>query len=182
VASRESAPLAHVLVRGRAEDREFRRAGGGDPKIRDVEFRAHGSAIRRELDSSIAAAEQARVGLDSSLQELRALGVVIVLEGADAAYPLKIESFERFSQHTKRARQPLWLLLSVMPASEEHPERATVWVSDEYRTRFLKLFEDYLQKSTPERPSKEPRARLEYRPHTSCGARRPVAVRWGTSR
>jgi hypothetical protein len=149
VASREGAPLAHLLVRGRAEDRELRRSGGGDPKIRDVEFRAHGRALRRELESSIKAAEETRLGLDSSLQELRALGVVIVLEGADAAYPLKVESFERFSRHTKRAKQPLWLLLSVVPATDDAPERATVWVSDEYRTRFLRLFEDYLQKSTP---------------------------------
>ncbi|WP_246281545.1 S8 family peptidase [Fodinicola acaciae] len=29
------------------------------------------------------------------------------------------------------------------------PERATVWVSDEYRAKFLQLFEDYLGKQTP---------------------------------
>ncbi len=30
-----------------------------------------------------------------------------------------------------------------------HPERATVWVSDEYRAKFLRLFEDYLAKEWP---------------------------------
>jgi hypothetical protein len=122
--------------------------GRGDPKIRDVEFRAHGSALRRELDTSITTAVQGRPGADSSLQELQALGVVIVLEGADAAYPLKIDSLEQRTRHTTQPKQPLWLLLSVIPGTDEQAERATVWVSDEYRSRFLKLFEDYLQQTT----------------------------------
>ena len=41
---------------------------------------------------------------------------------------------------------PKWLLLSVSPAADDAPERALVWVSDQYRAAFLKLFEDYLTK------------------------------------
>jgi Subtilase family len=149
VASRDTAPLAHVLVRDRAEDREFRRIGGGDPKIRDVESRAHGQALRQELSGGIKAAESRRGVLPPTLEELQAIGVVIVLEGADPAYPLKLDSLERISAHTKQPKRPLWLLLSVTPATEDHPERAMVWVSDEYRARFLKLFENYLKKTTP---------------------------------
>lgn len=145
----DTAPLAHVLVRDRAEDREFRRRGGGDPQIRDVQARAHGQALRGELERSVEMAEARRDDLPSSLEELRAVGVVIVLEGADAAYPLKLESLQRMSAHTKQPKRPLWLLLSVRPATEDATEAAMVWVSDEYRARFLRLFEDYLQKTTP---------------------------------
>ncbi len=42
----------------------------------------------------------------------------------------------------------MWLLLSVHPATLEKPERAAVWVADEYRTKFLQLFEEYLAKNT----------------------------------
>jgi hypothetical protein len=142
-------PLAHVWVRERAESVDFHRTGGGDPKIRDVERRAHGGARKQELEESIQSAEQLRDELPLTLEELRALGVIVVLEGATAAYPLKLDSLERVSRHTTQPKRPLWLLLSVTPATDEMPERAMVWVSDEYRARFLKLFEDYLQRTTP---------------------------------
>jgi hypothetical protein len=141
--------LGHVLVRGRAEDRAFRRIGGGDPKIRDVESRTHGRARRDELHRGVTAAEGRRDEIDPTLDELRAIGVVIVLEGADAAFPLRIESLDRMSRHRKQPKRAAWLLLSVTPATEQTPERAMVWVSDEYRASFLKLFEDYLTKRTP---------------------------------
>jgi hypothetical protein len=141
--------LGHVLVRGRVEDRAFRRIGGGDPKIRDVESRTHGRARRDELERGVAAADARRNELDPTLDELRAIGVIIVLEGADAAYPLRIESLDRLSRHRRQPKRPAWLLLSVTPATDQTPERAMVWVSDEYRASFLRLFEDYLTKRTP---------------------------------
>jgi hypothetical protein len=142
-------PLPHFLVHDRAEDREFHRQGGGDHRIRDVEARAHGQALRRELQSTVESAVAHRAEVPLSREELRALGVVIVLQGADAAYPLKLESLEHMSAHRKSPKRPLWLLLSVTPATEDETERAVVWVSDEYRERFLRLFEDYLDKTTP---------------------------------
>lgn len=130
------------------EQRDFTRPGRGDPKIRDVERRAHGTARKTELDAAIEAIDAEReANHESLLDELRAIGVTIVLEGADADFPLKLESLESWSRHTTQPKRPRWLLLSVMPAADERPERATVWVSDAYRGTFLKLFEDYLEKT-----------------------------------
>ena len=38
--------------------------------------------------------------------------------------------------------------MSVQPATDTQPETAVVWVSDEHRSKFLKLFQDYLDKTT----------------------------------
>ena len=139
-------PLAHLWVRDRAVDRLFTRAGGGgDPKIRDVEHRAHGRALRRELDAAIA--EQP--AQPTITDELKSRGVVLVLEGTDASFPLKIESLESFTRHRKTPRLPRWLLLSVTPATDGAPERAMVWISDDYRAQFLKLFEEYVGRTSP---------------------------------
>jgi hypothetical protein len=100
-----------------------------------------------------------------SLEELRAVGVVIVIEGDPSLtddnegprYPLRLDSLESWSNHRITARLPKWLLLSVQPATHDNPERALVWVSDGYRSAFLKLFEEYLTKVTPlGRPQNQP--------------------------
>lgn len=141
----------HLLVRGHVESRDFTPAGGGgDPKIRDVEFRAHGKAMRAELTASLTEADKQREERQLGEDELRALGSVLVLEAAESAFPLKLESLDRISTHrTVEERRPRWTLLSVMPADEERVERAQVWVSDEYRESFLHIFEDYLAKKSP---------------------------------
>lgn len=142
--------LSHLLVENRSTDEEFRRRGGGDPKIRPVESRAgHGRDRFDETRTALDAADQARVELLTE-EELRALGTVVTLEGTNAEYPLAIERLERLSAHRKTPRRPKWLLLSVLPAQPDLglPERAMVWVSDEYRPQFLKLFEDYLDHSS----------------------------------
>jgi hypothetical protein len=93
--------LPHLWVTERSSDRSFHRTGGGDPRVREVERRAHGRARRQELDDAIEQQLQRRGEIDESvLEELRAIGVVIVLEGADPACPLKIDSLERMSTHT----------------------------------------------------------------------------------
>lgn len=142
--------LSHLLVENRSTDEEFRRRGGGDPKIRSVESRSgHGGGRLAETRTALDAADQARAELLTE-EELRALGTVITLEGANAEYPLAIERLERMSTHRKTPKRPQWLLLAVLPAQPDLdlPERAMVWVSDGYRTQFLKLFEDYLERST----------------------------------
>jgi hypothetical protein len=142
------ADLPHLWVRDRAEDRAFTRAGGGgDPKIRPVEHRAHGNTLVRQADAALADhdARRAQPTLD---EELRSTGAIIVLEGADAAFPLRIESLERFTRHRKTPKQPQWLLLSVAKSGEHTPEQATIWVSDAYRARFLALFEEYLTRTS----------------------------------
>jgi len=72
----------------------------------------------------------------------------LVLQAAEDAFPLKVDSLERMSQHRKTPKRPQWLLLSVLPATDSSGETATVWVSDEYRATFLKLFEDFLERDT----------------------------------
>ena len=103
-----------------------------------------------ELDTAIDDQLTRRDELDDELlEELRALGVIVVLEGADASFPLRLDSLERMSTHrSPEARRPWWRLLSVTPAHGDIPERAMVWISDEYRARFLRLFEDYLERDT----------------------------------
>lgn len=138
--------LDHLYIVERAADRNFSRGGHGNPKVRPVEYRTHGLLIRGQLQKAFADVDEERRQVSVTDEELQALGTVIVLEGADAAYPLKVESLDRLSNHSKAPKRPMWLLLSVHPAAEDKPERATVWVADAYRAKFLQLFEDYLTK------------------------------------
>lgn len=147
MADREG-PLPHLQVVGAAHDEAFRRRGGGDKKVRDVEHRAHGVAVTRQLERALEDVGAKRVEVSTDLDELQAVGSVIVLEGADAAYPLKLESLERRSRHRTQPKVDMWRLLSVTPARDGEPEKATVWVSDRYRRQFLRLFEDYRDKTT----------------------------------
>lgn len=142
--------LSHLLVENRSTDEEFRRRGGGNARARPIEDRAgHGQGRFGELESAFASGDQAREELTEA--ELRALGTVITLEGEDPAYPLKLDTLQQLTTHRRPERKrPKWLLLSVQPANPQagNPERATVWVSDEYRSKFLQLFEDYLAKES----------------------------------
>lgn len=139
---------AHLLVRDRAHTEAFRRSGGGDKKIRDVERRAHGTARRRELTDAWGELDTDRADADLTDDELRALGVIIVLEGDDARFPLRLDSLQSLSGHRTTPKRPKWLLLSVHAPTADEPERAVVWVSDAYRQSFLNLFESYLEKDT----------------------------------
>jgi hypothetical protein len=123
-----------------------------------VERRAHGAKLRGDLASSVhqAEAERAAVADELTLEELKALGVILVLDAADSSFPLKLDPLERMSTHRAIARRPKWLLLAVNPATGDRPESAVVWISDEYRTAFLKIFEDFLERDTP---TGEPRNR-----------------------
>ena len=47
------------------------------------------------------------------------------------------------SRH-RDAPRPKWILLNVNSATDRSPERAQVWISDEYRAGFLRLFERFL--------------------------------------
>lgn len=141
----------HIFVRDHVVGQDFRPAGGGgDPKIRDVEFRAQGQALRDQLGSTYSDVERLRGEQELGEDELRALGSVVVLEAAEAAFPLKLESLERKTNHRKTPPRPKWLLLSVMPSTgDESPEKAMVWIADEYRQSFMNIFENYLEKTSP---------------------------------
>lgn len=89
-----------------------------------------------------------------AVEELRAHGVFITLEGGDSRYPLEIDSLQKSTQHRNDPR-PKWLLVSVHPTTDDLPERAVVWVADDFRADFLQIFQDYLDKrsvrASPER-------------------------------
>lgn len=138
--------LDHLYIVERAANEEFSRGGQGNAKVRSVEHRAHGLLMRGQLQKAFSDVDEERRQVSVTAEELQALGTVIVLEGADATYPLKVESLDRLSNHRKSPKRPMWLLLSVHPATDDEPERATVWVADAYRAKFLQLFEDYLTK------------------------------------
>lgn len=140
--------LTHLYVLDRVRNESFSRGGQGNPKIRPVEYRAHGLAIKGQLQDTFAEIDDERGSTDLSAEELKALGSIITLEGEDASYPLKIESLQTFSRHRTTPKVPQWLLLSVQPATENRSERAVVWVADTYRPQFLKIFEDYLEKKS----------------------------------
>lgn len=136
--------LTHILVLDHIEDQEFTRGGHGNQKVRDVERRAHGEAMQRELASAVENQERAR--RQTSLEELEALGVILTIEASEG-FSLKLDSLEQLSTHQAGPR-PKWLLLSVSAETDTSPERALVWVSDEYRAAFLRLFDDYLIKDS----------------------------------
>ncbi|KXF56619.1 subtilisin family serine protease [Rhodococcus sp. SC4] len=138
--------LDHLYVVEHAADEGFHRGGQGNSKIRPVEHRAHGLALRGELNQAFSDIDNERRTVSVSEEELRALGSVIVLEGANAAYPLELDRLSQLTRHRKTPKRPKWLLLSVHQATDSEPERATVWVSDAHRPQFIKLFEDYLTK------------------------------------
>lgn len=141
--------FAHLIVLDRVRSEEFSRGGQGNPKIRKVEYRAHGAAMKGQLEGTFSEIDTAREARSLSVDELRALGSIIALEGEQAAYPLKIESLQRVSPGGKtKPKTPQWLLLSVQPRTDTSPERALVWVADAFRSQFLKIFEDYLEKKT----------------------------------
>lgn len=140
--------LTHLLVIDRSENADFSRRGQGNQRIRPVERRAHGTQIRDGANQAFEHADEGRDSLPPLLDELRALGTFITLEGTDATYPLKVDSLQQSTNHRNTPRIPKWLLLSVQPATDSRPETAVVWVSDNYRAAFLKLFEDYLTESS----------------------------------
>lgn len=138
--------LAHLLVRDRADTRDFSRSGRGDPKVRPVEARTHGPAIRGELDAALGEIDETRQTVELDEEELRALGSIVVLEGEDPAFPLRLDSLEQFSRHTRKPKVPRWIVLSVLPAADADAdrERAQVWIADAYRGAFLAQFEKYI--------------------------------------
>lgn len=147
--------LDHLYVIDSAELKDFLRQGRGNPRLRSVEHRSHGSRLLGELSGALATSLAARERSYEIEDELRALGTIIVLEAGEAAFPLDLDRLNRLTRHRNTPKLPEWLLLSVRPASASIGEQATVWVSDQYRSRFLKLFEDYLHRfSTRASPDK----------------------------
>lgn len=142
--------LDHLYIQGYVETADFHRQGGGPGKPpRAVDRHSHGSGLKRSIEDVFESVDEQIVAAIPTDEELRATGTFIVLEGEGAAHPLKIDSLNSYTGG--RTRKPKWLLLSVRGGEGEEPETAIVWVSDLYRSHFLKLFEDYLdeEKKSP---------------------------------
>lgn len=137
-----SSGLPHLLVLGRVDDKPRRGRGGGRPRIRPVERRAHGQALLDETGEAFERGDEQRESF--ARDELEALGTFVTLVGDQATYPLKLGSLEQRTSHRTSPKLPMWLLMSVHPATTDAPERAIVWVADAYRAKFLQLFQDYL--------------------------------------
>lgn len=134
----------HLLVADRSEARDFHRQGRGDTKIRDVERRNHGTRLAGEAAQALVAQDTLRAAIAA---EFASVGVVITIDGA-RGFKLALDSLEQRSNH-HAGPHPKWLLLGVTPETDTALERATVWVSDEYRDAFLRLFSDYLEREAP---------------------------------
>ncbi len=152
--------LDHIFVTGSAGDQALSRKGSGDPKIRPIEDRAaHGAALVQGLTNAVEEFKRDRSAPE--LEELRSLGVFVAIRAASPAFPLKLDSLERWSTHRKTARIPRWELLAVSHESDG-TEVAAVWIADESLAAFFKLLNDYLNemtKPTDKNPGGHPRNR-----------------------
>lgn len=141
--------LPHLFVTDRVADRQFNRPGRGNPRVRPVEERASAATLRDETAGVFEENDHQRAELALSRDELTALGTFITLEGAEVAYQLHLDGLQRRTRGSAmKVPTPRWLLMSVQPGTEEQPERAIVWVADAARAQFLKIFEDYLHRTT----------------------------------
>jgi hypothetical protein len=115
----------------------------GTTAIRPVDRQTHGKRLIEEIDAVFTKEQEARDSQDLD-PVLQANGTYLTLEGVSADFELKLDSLTQLTRKGKTSRKSKWLLLSVHPATEDSPERANIWVADDFRHQFFKLFEDYL--------------------------------------
>ncbi|WP_159624787.1 S8 family peptidase [Actinomyces sp. zg296] len=135
--------LDHLLVRDRVEPKSWVARGGGESARRAVDRAVHGQRILDEVAGVFASTDESRK-VDDVEEVLRATGTYLTLEGEAAEFPLQLDRLTSLTAHRKTLKKPKWILLSVHEATEVSPERAVIWVADEFRSHFLKLFEEYL--------------------------------------
>ena len=143
----ESPRLDHLYVNGYVESRPRTARGMGNTAIRPVDRQTHGKRLIEEIEAAFAQAQKMQ---DSQhlAPELKANGTYLTLEGAEVEFGLKLDSLTRTARSRTNAKKAQWILLSTHPATKNSPERATIWVADEFKKQFLKLFQSYLTKNT----------------------------------
>ena len=139
----ESPRLDHLYVNGYVGSRPRTARGMGTTAIRPVDRQTHGKRLIEEIDAVFTKEQEARDSQDLD-PVLQANGTYLTLEGVSADFELKLDSLTQLTRKGKTSRKSKWLLLSVHPATEDSPERANIWVADDFRHQFFKLFEDYL--------------------------------------
>ena len=142
----ESPRVDHLYVNGYVESRPRTTRGTGKTAIRPVDRETHGKRLTEEI---AAVFEQTQEIRDSQVLDpvLQANGTYLTLEGLESDFELKLDSLTQLTPKGKTSKKPKWLLLSVHPSTDDSLERATIWVADDFRHQFFKLFEDYLTTS-----------------------------------
>ena len=143
----ESPRLDHLYVNGYVESRPRTARGMGNTAIRPVDRQTHGKRLIEEIEAAFAQAQKMQDSQDLA-PELKANGTYLTLEGAEVEFGLKLDSLTRTARSRTNAKKAQWILLSTHPATKNSPERATIWVADEFKKQFLKLFQSYLTKNT----------------------------------
>ena len=143
----ESPRLDHLNVSGYVESKPRTARGMGNTAIRPVNRETHGKRLIEDIEAAFAQAQKMQDSQDLA-PELKANGTYLTLEGAEVEFGLKLDSLTRTAKSRTNTKKAQWILLSTHPATRNSPERATIWVADEFKRKFLKLFQDYLTKST----------------------------------
>ena len=143
----ESPRLDHLYVNGYVESRPRTARGMGKTATRPVDRETHGKRLIEEIEAVFTQAQKTQDSQNLA-PELKANGTYLTLEGAEVDFGLKLDSLTRTARSRTRATKTQWVLLSTHPATQDAPERATIWVSDEFKKQFLRLFQDYLTKNT----------------------------------
>lgn len=143
----ESPHLDHLYVNGYVESRPRTARGMGNTATRPVDRETHGKRLIEEIEAVFTQAQKTQDSQNLA-PELKANGTYLTLEGAEVDFGLKLDSLTRTARSRTRATKTQWVLLSTHPATQDAPERATIWVSDEFKKQFLRLFQDYLTKNT----------------------------------
>lgn len=139
----ESPRLDHLYVNGYVESKPRIGSSRGRSAIRTVDRQTHGKRLIEEIEAVFAQTQEIR---DSQVFDpvLQANGTYLTLEGLGTDFELKLDSLTQSTPKGKTPKKPKWLLLSASPSTDDSPERATIWVADDFRHQFFKLFEDYL--------------------------------------
>jgi len=130
--------LPHLIVPGTGTDAAYRGRSapisGGRRDISDR--RAHATKLKGELRLAETSARSAHVAVDESV---RGDGFVLTVVGWSAEYSLALE---RLDAHGAK-------LLSVVPAGEDLPERALIWLPFSAVSKFISLFDQFATEVTP---------------------------------
>lgn len=140
--------LSHLYVRGHVLSKERSSGLTGGNKVRTVDRSSHGRQLLREANAALASSDHNRALQDFD-EEFRATGAYLALESADADFKLELDRLTSMTKHQRSPKRPRWLLLSAQPAMNDIPETAVIWVADDFKQEFLKLFEDYLNADGP---------------------------------
>lgn len=133
------APLPHILVPWIPAEHGYRGRAGGAPKpIRQIsDRRAHAEKLSSELE---VARDLALERLGSVSPEVAATGFALSVEAwsDDPGYKLAVESLD-----TSGAK-----LLSVVPGTEQSPDRAVVWLPFGAVSAFFRKIEQFAAETT----------------------------------